>query len=190
MTAVVLFAVILDRPAFTLRAVALAAFLVLLIKPYSVLEAGFQMSFAATTALISAHEFFNRRLVWQSLSKGKRRFSKPVLGLLFTSAIAGLATATISAFHFNQLSQFSLAANLLAVPVMGTIVMPVAVIALLLLPLGLEGFAFAVMGRGIGFILAVSEYISNLEGNLVLLKSAPQAILGLLVIGGLLLLLW
>lgn len=68
--------------------------------------------------------------------------------------------------------------------------MPVAVIALLLLPLGLEGFAFAVMGRGIGFILAVSEYISNLEGNLVLLKSAPQAILGLLVIGGLLLLLW
>ncbi|MGE4611670.1 MAG: ComEC/Rec2 family competence protein [Paracoccaceae bacterium] len=63
MTAVVLFAVILDRPAFTLRAVALAAFLVLLIKPYSVLEAGFQMSFAATTALISAHEFFNRRLV-------------------------------------------------------------------------------------------------------------------------------
>lgn len=190
MTAVVLFAVILDRPAFTLRAVGLAAFMVMLIKPYSVLGAGFQMSFAATTALISAHEFLNRRQFWQRLSKGKRRFSKPVLGLLFTSAIAGLATAPISAFHFNQISQFGLAANLLAVPIMGTIVMPVAVIAFLLLPFGLHGFAFLIMGQGIGVILAISGYFSRLEGDLLHLKSTPQGVSGLIVIGGLVLMLW
>ena len=137
MTAVVLFAVILDKPALTLRAVALAAFIVLLIKPYSLLEAGFQMSFAATTALISAYEWLNRRQVWAFLSRGKWKYIKPVIALLFTSAVAGLATAPISAFHFNQISQYGLAANLLAVPMMGLLVMPSAVTAFILTPIGL-----------------------------------------------------
>lgn len=190
MTAVVLFAVILDKPAFTLRAVALAAFIVLLIKPYSVLEAGFQMSFAATTALISAYEFLNRRKLWKYLSYGKWRYVKPVFALLFTSAIAGIATAPISAFHFNQISQYGLAANLMAVPIMGMLVMPSAVLAFILIPVGLEGWAFWVMGKGIGYILWVSNYFSSLEGAVTQIKSAPAVILGGITVGGLILLLW
>jgi len=190
MTTVVLLAVILDKPAFTLRAVALAAFIVLLIKPYSVLEAGYQMSFAATTALISAYEFLNRRDVWKRLSYGKWKYAKPVLALMFTSAVAGVATAPISAFHFNQISQYGLAANLLAVPVMGSLVMPSAVFAFLLIPLGLEDLAFWVMGKGIGYILWVATYFSGLDGALTHIKSAPAFVLGGISIGGLILLLW
>lgn len=190
MTTVVLLAVILDKPAFTLRAVALAAFIVLLIKPFSVLEAGFQMSFAATTALISAYEFLNRRNIWKRLSYGKWKFVKPVLALLFTSAVAGGATAPISAFHFNQISQYGLAANLLAVPIMGMLVMPSAVLAFVLMPLGLEGWAFWVMGKGIGYILWVSQYFSNLDHAVTHIKSAPAIILAGITVGGLILLLW
>ena len=190
MTAVVLFAVILDKPAFTLRAVALAAFIVLLIKPYSVLEAGFQMSFAATTALISAYEFLNRRHVWKSLSRGKWKYLKPVLALLFTSTVAGLATAPISAYHFNQISQYGLAANMLAVPIMGLIVMPSAVVALVLLPFGLEQIAFTVMGEGIGGILSISAYFSEMEGAVIHIPSAPNSVLAGVCVGGLILFLW
>jgi len=190
MTAVVLFAVILDKPAFTLRAVALAAFIVLLIKPYSLLEAGFQMSFAATTALISAYEWLNKRQVWRYLSRGKWKYAKPVIALLFTSAVAGAATAPISAFHFNQISQYGLAANLLAVPIMGMIVMPSAVIAFLLTPFGLDGYAFWMMGEGIGAILTVAEYFTNLEGAVTNIKSAPSIVLAGIVTSGLILFLW
>lgn len=190
MTTVVLCAVILDRPAFTLRAVALAALIVLIIKPYSVLEAGFQMSFAATTALISAYEFLNRREIWKYLSGGKRKYLKPFLALLFTSAVAGLATAPISAYHFNQISQYGLAANMLAVPIMGLIVMPSAVVALLLLPFGFEQIAFAIMGNGIGSILFVSEYFFNLEGAVKHIESAPNTVLAGIAFGGLVLFLW
>lgn len=190
MTSVVLFAVILDKPAFTLRAVALAALIVLLIKPYSVLEAGFQMSFAATTALISAYEFLNRRKFWTYLSRGKWKYIKLVLALLFTSGVAGLATAPISAFHFNQISQYGLAANLLAVPFMGLIVMPSAVVALLLLPFGLEQLALAMMGKGIGSILSISAFFYEIEGAVKYIKSAPGFALASISIGGLAFLLW
>ena len=190
MTAVVLFAVILDRPAFTLRAVALAAFIVLIIKPYSLLEAGFQMSFAATTALIAAYEWFNRLEIWHKLSSSRWSFTKPAIALLFTSAVAGIATAPISAFHFNQISQYGLAANMFAVPVMGMVVMPSAVLAALLTPVGLDWIAFSVMGKGIGYILAVSDYFANLEGAITTIKSAPPMMLGGIIFGGLILLLW
>jgi competence protein ComEC len=190
MTAVVLFAVVIDRPAFTLRAVALAAFIVLLIKPYSLLEAGFQMSFAATTALISAYEWLNKRQVWRFLSRGKWKYVKPVIALLFTSAVAGAATAPISAFHFNQISQYGLAANLLAVPIMGLLVMPSAVIAFLLIPFGLESYAFWMMGEGIGAILIVAEHFSTLEGAVTNIKSASPVVLAGIVTSGLILFLW
>ncbi len=190
MTAVVLLAVILDKPAFTLRAVALAAFIVLLIKPYSLLEAGFQMSFAATTALISAYEWLNKRQVWRFLSRGKWTYAKPVIALLFTSAVAGAATAPISAFHFNQISQYGLAANLLAVPIMGMVVMPSAVIAFILTLFGFEDYAFWVMGKGIGAILAVAEYFSTLESATVSIKSGPPFVLAGIATSGLILFLW
>lgn len=188
MTLVVLLAVILDRPAFTLRAVALAAILVLLIRPDSLLGAGFQMSFAATTALIAVYDGMRGNAFWQAI--GRVRFGKAIVGIIITSSVAGFATAGFSAFHFNQLSQYGLAANLLAVPVMGSVVMASAVVAVILLPFGAEGLALWAMGKGIGWILAVTGYFANLEGAAILVKSGPWWILALLAVGGLILVLW
>jgi competence protein ComEC len=63
MTAVVLIGVMADRPALTLRTLAIAAFAVLLLAPQSVVHPSFQMSFAATLALIAAYE---RGLPWMT----------------------------------------------------------------------------------------------------------------------------
>ena len=56
MTAIVMLAVLTDRSPFTMRLVASAAGAVALVRPEAVLGASFQMSFAAVTALIAAHE--------------------------------------------------------------------------------------------------------------------------------------
>lgn len=190
MTAVVLVAVMLDRPAFTLRAVALAAFLVLIIKPYSLVEAGFQMSFAATTALIGVYEWLRGKAFWQALNYGRWRWIKPVIAVAMTSAVAGVATAPISAFHFNQISQYGLAANVLAVPAMGLLVMPSAVIAALFTPFGFDDLFFRIMGEGIGYILRIAAFFTNLEGSTVAMKSAAPPVLALIGVGGLFLALW
>ena len=65
-----------------------------------------------------------------------------------TSLVAGAATTPFSAYHFNVLGQYGLLANMMAMPAMGIVVMPAAVVALFLAPLGLDWLA--VQGDGAG----------------------------------------
>ncbi len=180
MVAVVLGAVLLGRRALTLRAVALAALVVLLHRPESLLGPGFQMSFAATTALVAVFGYLRA----QRLNMGPS-LSRPVLMLLLSSGIAGLATAPFGAAHFNTMSHYGLLANTLAVPVMGGLVMPAAVLAVVLIPFGAEGLALWAMVQGLEWILWVAHFVSNLP-NPQSFVAQPQAwVLGLLSIGGL-----
>lgn len=190
MAAVVLIAVMLDRPAITLRAVAIAAMIVLLRAPQSITEAGFQMSFAATTALVAGFSELRRVTWWQNMNHTRMRFFKPVLVIVFTSAVAGVATAPFSAFHFNQASQLGLLANVLAVPMMGLIVMPAAVLTLFLWPLGLASAGFWMMDRGIAFILFIADWVAGMDGALRLVSSGPSSVLILITAGGLVVVLW
>jgi ComEC/Rec2-related protein len=58
---VMLGAILIDRRALTLRNVALAALVILVFSPESLLSISFQMSFAATIAVIATYEAFARR---------------------------------------------------------------------------------------------------------------------------------
>lgn len=191
MTAVVLVAVLLDRPAITLRSIALAALVVLSLAPESLTQAGFQMSFAATIALIAGFEGLRGLTWWQATQTDRRwRFARPVIGIAMTSLVAGTATAPISAFHFNTLAQYGLLANLLGVPAMGVVVMPAAVVGLILAPFGLDWLPFTIMGWGIGYILEVAAFVSGMGGAVVGVKSGPGISLALLMLGGVFLVLW
>lgn len=185
MAAVVFVAVLLDRPAFTLRGVALAALIILLLRPESLITAGFQMSFAATIGLVAAYDLLRRQTLWQRPTGRVARIARPVLLVAFTSAVAGAATAPFSAFHFNQIAQYGLLANVLAVPLMGTVIMPAAIIAIALSPLGLGGPAFWVAGQGIGLVLKVAGFVAGLEGALILVPSGPPVVLAVVTAGGL-----
>lgn len=191
MTATVLIAVLLDRPALTMRAIALAALIVLLAAPESLTQAGFQMSFAATIAMIAVYDALRTRSWWQVTQTDRRwRLAKPVLGIAMTSLVAGTATAPISAFHFNTIAQYGLLANLLAVPAMGIVVMPAAVVGLLLWPIGLDWLPFQLAGLGMGYIIAVARLVAGLGGAVTGVPAGPPASLWLLTLGGLFLVLW
>jgi competence protein ComEC len=191
MTATVLVAVLLDRPALTMRAVALAALIVLAMAPESLMNAGFQMSFAATVALIAAFDALRRRAWWHHTQTDRGwRLVKPVLGVAVTSLVAGVATAPFSAFHFNAVSQYGLLANLLAVPAMGLVVMPAAVIAGLLAPIGLSAPAFWAMGLGIDYILEVAKFVAGLDSAARAVPAGPGISLVLIAFGGLFCALW
>lgn len=190
MTAVVLVAVLLDRPALTLRSVALAAVILLALRPESLTEAGFQMSFAATTALIATFEWLRSRQWWRETLKDRWRFVRPLIGVAITSFVAGTATAPISAFHFNMMSQYGLLANILAVPAMGLIVMPFAVISGVLSLVGLAAPALWVVDQGIYYILAVAHFFSGLNGSVRAIPQGPTASLVLIVTGSILFVVW
>jgi competence protein ComEC len=190
MTAVVLVAVMIDRPAITLRSVAIAAAIVLIIRPESLVEAGFQMSFAATTALVATFDWLRGQAWWRETQGHSWRFVRPVIGVAATSTIAGIATAPISAFHFNIMSQYGLIANVLAVPAMGLMVMPAAVMAGLGSLVGLAAPALWLMDAGIGYILAIAEFVAGLEGSVRAVPAGPWQSLALIASGGVILVLW
>lgn len=185
MVAVMLGAVLLDRRAISLRSVALAAVAILLMQPESMAEPGFQMSFAATAALVAGFAVLRDRGTLRRLPG----WAQPVAMLVISSALAGFATAPIAAMHFNRYSDFGLLANLAAVPLMGTVVIPAAVVAAVLSPLGWQAPALWAMEQGTRWILAVAHEVSGWPGAVTLVAEPGGHVLPLVVGGGLALIL-
>ncbi|MBA84916.1 ComEC/Rec2 family competence protein [Thalassobius sp. S69A] len=185
MVAVMLLALVFNRRALSLRAVAVAAMVVLFLRPEALLSAGFQMSFAATTALVA---------VFGLIRDHKLRIGpawvQPVIAVVISSVVAGAATAPFGAAHFNQVSQLGLIANLSSVPLMGVLVIPAGVIAMCLMPLGLEWIALWVMGLGMRWILGVADWVAGLEGAVRFVVSPQWYVLPLLTVGALIVALW
>ena len=167
MTGFVLSAVMIDRVAISLRMVAIAAFAIMLYAPESVMGASFQLSFAAVTGLVAFYEWFRYKFpALHSKATFTKRLALYVLGVSLTTIIASLATAPYVLYHFQQLSILSLFSNVLAMPLMGFIVMPCAVLAVALMPLGLDQFIWSISGWGVQQIIEIAHHVASYKGAL------------------------
>ena len=160
MVAVMLIAVLMDRRAVTLRSVGIAGTVILIWQPEAILSPGFQMSFAATIALILGFGWWSERMARRQWSRGAQFAAT----LLLSSLLGGLATAPYAAAHFNRFTDYGLIANLLTGPVMGALIMPAGVMAALLWPFGLDSVAFWFLEMGCRWILFVAHEVARLEG--------------------------
>ncbi|MCP9483104.1 ComEC family competence protein [Shimia sp. CNT1-13L.2] len=185
MAAVALAAVVFDRRAISLRAVAIAAVVILLVQPEAMLGPGFQMSFAATTALVAVFETLQKRGPLEM-----PRWVRPAFALCVSSFVAGAATAPFGAAHFNAVAAYGLPANLMAVPIMGVVVVPFAVVAACLSPFGLEVVGLVPMGWGLEAILRVAHFFAGLEGARLHVPSPTAVVLPLFALGALFLVIW
>lgn len=177
MVAVMLFAILVDLRAISLRTVAIAAVIVLVLGPEALTTPGFQMSFAATVALVLMAG------PWRVVSPHLPRWSHAILLLFLTSVFAGLATGPLAAAQFGRIAPYGLLANALVVPVMGAFVMNMGVIALFLVPFGLEGIALWVMGLGTTWMLWVAEWIAGWNGSDLLVPLPPGSVLPMIGVG-------
>ena len=179
MLALIFGAVLAGRRALTMRNVAIAALVVILLDPASVFRASFQLSFAAVVALIGIYEL--PRPTPAVHRAGVRRLIASVGTAALTSFIAGAATLLFSAYHFQQTAPLGVIGNVLVLPVVSLVIMPFGVLSVLLMPLGLEAPFVAVMGWGIdrmvdGAVL-VAGWSEGLTGNPLL--TATALLLGL-----------
>ncbi len=169
MLAVMLIAVLFDRAALTMRNLAISAIAVIVVSPHEVVGPSFQMSFAATAALVGAYAG------WSDHRAGKtrppppkrslpgfltRKFLLAAGGLAMTSIIAGSATALFAIWHFQRVSPLSLFANLAVMPIV-SVVMFLGVASALLMPFGLDWPALYLMGKGLTAMIAISGWISE-----------------------------
>ena len=176
MISVMLLAVLMDKRAITMRSVAISAVIILVINPQSLLSPGFQMSFAAVTALVAGYEVLNKRrkaqaentfvpvsqnLIVRTSTGAVGYFT----GIATTSLIAGTATAFIAAWHFHQVAPFGLLANLIAMPVVSIVIMPCVLFSILLMPYGLEFLPLSAVSIGIDWVVEISRWVESISPN-------------------------
>jgi competence protein ComEC len=182
MMAVMLVAVLVDRPSISLRNVAVSALIILAWTPSEILGPSFQMSFAATAALVAGyaawagrarrHHFeplpFRHPLVTLAAKVGTF-----IGGLVLTSMIGGLSTTMFSIEHFHRLAAYGLAANLAAMPIISFITMPAGLAAMLLMPFGLDAPFLVIMAGSLDWVIAIARHVAGWGGDIGMGRPHP-----------------
>jgi len=181
MASVAFGAILLDRPAISIRGVALSALLVTLLLPESALEPGFQMSFAATAALVTLFELLKRaphepHLPAPGLFIGALQgITRGIGGVLLISLVAGLATDPFAIYHFQRFSIYSLPANLIAEPILSFLVAPAASLAAILAPFGLADGPLQFMASALELVAAIGQTFGDRGEAVQALPRPPDA---------------
>ena len=169
MAMLILAAWLADRLGLTLRNVGLAAGVILLVNPYALFSAGFQLSFAATTALVIWFETWRHRAVRQDGGGAGRPLSRPLRwagDLVLASCLASAATLPLTAQHFGTITPWGVLANLAGIPLTGLWIMPAGLFVLatqfLPVPSWMAGAALWVMQAGIDWLVVVAGLFADL----------------------------
>jgi predicted membrane metal-binding protein len=93
--------------------------------------------------------------VWRSVRFGWAF----VFGVAVTTAVAGTAVAPFAVYHFHRMSHFGLVANMIAAPLVSLLIMPMALLALIAMPFGLEAWPLYAMGFGIELMVGAARVI-------------------------------
>ncbi len=183
MAALATLGVLTGRRAVSLRGLALAATILLVLAPDSVVGVSFQMSFAAVLTLVAGYELARPLL---ARLRGDAWWAGPALyggGLALTSLLAGTASLPFAAYHFGRATLYYVPANMVAVPLTALWVMPWGLAALGLMPLGLERLALVPMGWGIDGLLAIAHAVAAWPGAVVAMRQPPAWGLALVAAG-------
>jgi len=189
MLAIMLLALTFDRSAVTLRNLALAALVVVAVAPHEVAGPGFQMSFAATAALIAVYAGWRDRMRHRDrrpdsgrehgvVLSGTKTMLRYALGIAVTSLVAGMATGLFAAYHFGRVAPYGLLANLLAMPVVTLLIMPLAVAAVIAMPFGLHVLPFTAMAWAVERVIRIAEWVAGLSPAVPVGQMPSFALLG------------
>jgi competence protein ComEC len=191
--AVAFLAILADRQAISLHALALAAMAVLLLQPEAVTEPGFQMSFAATAALVALAEIWPRPVKEIDVPWPIRAVQGVVTwtaASIAVSFVAGLATGPFAIQHFNRVSTWGLFANLVVAPISSFLMMPGLALGAALTPLGLGKAPLEVAGWSIGLMNQVAAWAAAAPASQIVVASAPDWVLPVSFLGLLFVCLW
>ena len=108
----VLLGKLIDRDAHSISLLAFVAFLMLLYNPMYINDVGFQLSFVVTFGLL---------VMTPHLMKFKNRFLDYIVGTISIPIIAQLWVIPIQVFYFNNISLYSVFANIMSVPILSVI---------------------------------------------------------------------
>jgi len=187
----VLAALALGREPLSLRMVATAAMLVLLLWPESLIGPSFQLSFAAVIAIVALHDAARVRAFLAPREEvGLKRAGRRLTMLLASGLVIEWSLMPIVLFHFHRAGLYGAFANVLAIPLTTFVSMPLIALALVLDLVGLGAPAWWLAGRSLDLLLALAHFTAAQPGAVRLLPQMGNGTFVLFVIGGLWLAMW
>ena len=165
MTLIMLGAILVDRPAISMRNLALAALIALAREPEGLLGPSFQMSFGAVAGLVACARLIDGRIFLRESAGRIERLLRlavsAVIGTLLTTLVAQIATAPFATYHFQTIQPFGLLGNALTLPLVSLAVMPSAVLGILAYPFALDRPVWWAMGLAVRAMLEISTWIAG-----------------------------
>lgn len=187
----VLLALALGREPLSMRMIAVAAFLVMLLWPEAVVGPSFQMSFASVIAIVALHDAAPVRAFlapreeawWQ---RGLRQLAM----LLLTGVVIELALMPVGLFHFHQAGAYGAFANVIAIPLTTFISMPLIALALLFDAVGAGAPFWWLAGLSLNGLIGLAHWVAAMPGAVTTMPAMGAGLFGLFVGGLLWLALW
>jgi len=151
---------------------ALSAFIILVFSPRSLLNPGFQLSFAATWGILHLGPLIGGWLERIGIS------SPWIRGTVSVALAAQIATLPLVAYYYNTFSLISIPANLFVVPIVGLILplgMAAAVAGLVYIKIALViNFFTAAM---LDLMMIIVDYIHRIPGGVIYVPTPPLAVM-------------
>ena len=141
------------RDPISLNSIAAAAVLILIFRPTDLWSVSFQLSFAATTAIVLTADSMGTIIHYNHLrSRFLGRIINWIIGMMLVSLAAQLGTLPITIYYFHQVSMYFLLTNLIVLP-----------LATLLVPFGMVTVALGGSWLGIvfGYITQTLAWLMN-----------------------------
>ena len=187
----VLGALALGREPLSLRMLAVGAVFVLLLWPESLAGPSFELSFASVIAIISLHTaapvrafLAPREEAWMT------RLGRHTAMLLLTGFAIEIALMPIVLFHFHRAGFYGAFANVIAIPLVTFVSMPLIALGLALDLMGLGAPAWWLAGKSLELMLWIAHVAASQPGAVRLMPQMGWGTFALFVTGGLWLALW
>lgn len=162
-------AILFDRKTSANRIIFFAAIIIVLINPYSILQIGYQLSFAAIIGIASAREIWSEKM--SSYFYSKKGVMSSILSYItqafLYSFAAQIATSPFLIYHFGNYPVLGILSNIAGIPLVSIITMPLGFLSLLLMTLGCENISLAAMSISLDLLFLIAQNISDTKFALI-----------------------
>jgi competence protein ComEC len=187
----VLGALALGREPLSVRMLATGAIAVLLLWPEALVGPSFQMSFAAVLAILALHGSAPMRAFLAAREEGAlARGGRRLLMLLVTGVVIELALMPIVLFHFHKAGIYGALANVIAIPLVTFVSMPLIALALVLDLVGAGEPIWWLAGQSLDLLLTIAHFTAARPGAVTLMPQMSGPCFALFIGGALWLALW
>ena len=185
MVAMAFLAITLDKKIDSLRSLSITAFIILILRPDFILSIGFQLSFTAVLTLILLHNKVKNK---EFFLKKRSLFGKLLLyflGIIISSIAVGITITPFLIYYFNQYIQYSILSNLMAIPLISFIIMPLGFLSLFLMLLNLDSLTLPLLSYFVDLLLKIANFNSSLPYSHISVKSISTNSFLFMILGGL-----